>query len=112
MSRRAVASVLGAAALLAASVVGASSASARVSGATAPGSLDFGNVPINTTRSLPLTVTATGEHVTFGADPAIEPIGGAVDEAADYSVARGDCIDTITAGASCTMTVSFRPFAL
>ena len=67
MSRRAIASMLGAAALLAASVAGASSAAALATDATAPASVSFGNtVPIYSAVQRDVTVTASGA-VTFGA---------------------------------------------
>lgn len=112
MSHRAIASVLGAAALLAASAAGASSASALVTGATAPATQDFGSTPVYSAVQEVITVTATDEAVTFGATPTIQPVGGAVDQADDYSVVSENCSSvTVPAAGTCTVTVEFRPFA-
>lgn len=112
MSHRAVASVLGAAALLAASVAGASTASAMASGATTPATHAFGSIPVYSAVQEVITVTATGEPVTFGPSPTIEPVGGALDQADDYSVVSENCSSvTLPTGDTCTVTVEFRPFA-
>jgi hypothetical protein len=112
MSHRAIASVLGAAALLAASVAGASTASALATGATTPPTQAFGSIPVYSAVQEVITVTATGEAVTFGASPTIEPAGGALDQADDYSVVSQDCSGvTLPMGGTCTVTVEFRPFA-
>ncbi len=63
--------MLGAAALLASSVAGASSASALVTGATAPPQ-DFGGVAVYGTAQKDITITASGGPVTFGVAPAID----------------------------------------
>ena len=112
MSRRSVVSMLGAAALLAASVAGASSASALPLDATAPSSQSFGEVAVYGTAERTITVTATGGPVTFGGAPTIEPFNGALDQAADYSVLSETCSDTtVLAEQTCSVTVSFNPFA-
>ena len=80
MSRRAITSVLGAAVLLVASVVGASSASAVASDATAP-NLSFGDVTLYGTVQHDVVVTASGGPVTFGALPTVAAVGGAQDQA-------------------------------
>jgi hypothetical protein len=104
--------VLGAFALLAASVGGASTASALTSDATAPPSQSFGDVPVYGTSAQNITITASGGPVTFGGAPTIEPVGGAVDQADDYSVTSEDCSNnTIPTDGTCTVTVSFNPFA-
>lgn len=112
MSRRAMMSVLGATALLVASVVGASSASALGSDATAPATLSFGTVPVFGTLQKDVTVTVAGSDVLF-ADPlpSIDAVNGAVDQAADYSVVGRTCVGTVVAGSTCTVTVEFAPFA-
>ncbi len=111
MSRRAITSVLGAAVLLAASVVGASSAAALASDATAP-SLDFGNVPVYGTSQQAVVVTATGGPVTFSAAlPFLTPVNGAQDQADDYSFVSRTCTDTLAAEQTCTVTMAFNPFA-
>jgi hypothetical protein len=111
MSRRAVASVLGAAWLLAASVAGASSASALAAGATAPASVSFGaTVPIYSAVRKAITVTASGP-VTFGAGAKIDPLVGQPD---DFSVVGDTCANLIIADTdtgTCVVTVEFRPFA-
>ncbi len=111
MSRRAISSVLGAVVLLAASVVGASSASALASDATAP-SLNFGNVPVYGTVQQDVVVTATGGDVTFAdAVPFLTPVNGAQDQADDFSFVSRTCIGLIAADTTCTVTVAFNPFA-
>ncbi len=111
MHRRAMTSVLGAVVLLAASVVGASSASARATAATAP-SLSFGNVPVYGTVQQDVVVTATGEPVTFGADlPFVTAVNGAQDQADDFSVVSTTCSGTIAADTTCLVKVAFNPFA-
>ncbi len=111
MSRRVITSVLGAAVLLAASVVGASSASALASDATAP-ALNFGNLPVYGTVEQDLVVTATGGPVTFSAAlPFLTPVNGALDQADDYSFVSRTCTDTIAAEQTCRVTMNFNPFA-
>ena len=63
MSRRAFVSVLGAAGLLAASVAGASSASALVAGAIGPPGQDFGSKPVFSATQAAITITATLRRV-------------------------------------------------
>jgi hypothetical protein len=111
MSCRSVISMLGAAALLAASVAGASSASALPLDATAPPH-DFGNVTVYSTVRESVTVTASGGDVTFGSVPTIEPVNDNLDQAADYSVVDRTCLDTVSSGTTCTVTVEFTPFAV
>ena len=112
MSRRAIVSVLGATTLLAASIAGASSASAVSSGATAPASQSFGtDVPVFTAVEKVISITASGEAVTFGDTSTIAPVGGADDQADDYQVVDDGCAGaSLDAGASCDVTVEFRPF--
>ncbi len=59
MSRRAFVSVLGAVGLLAASVAGASSASALAAGAIAPPNVSFGDVAVYSPARQVVTVTAS-----------------------------------------------------
>jgi hypothetical protein len=103
-------SVLGATVLLAASVVGASSASALALDAAAPPK-DFGNVPVYSTVQQPVVVTASGGPVQFGAVPFITAVNGAQDQADDYSFVSTTCTGTIAAEATCTVTIAFNPFA-
>jgi len=110
MRRRAVLSVLGATALFAASVAGASSASALGTGATAPAH-DFGSVPVFSSVQQDITVTASGGPVTFGAFPSIAVANGDTGAAADYSVVSTTCTGTVATDATCTVTVAFTPFA-
>ena len=111
MSRRAITSVLGAAVLLVASVVGASSASAVASDATAP-DLSFGDVTLYGTVQHDVVVTASGGPVTFGALPTVAAVGGAQDQADDYSVVSRTCAGTIAVDSSCTVRIAFNPLAL
>lgn len=111
MSRRSIMSVLGALALLAASVAGASSASALVAGATAP-EQSFGSVPVYGSTPKNVVITASGGAVTFGGTATIAAVNGALDQAEDYSVVSDGCAGTTLAlGGTCTVTVEFRPFA-
>ncbi len=111
MGRRAISSVLGTVVLLAVSVVGASSASALASDATAP-SLNFGNVPVYGTVQQDVVVTATGGDVTFtDAVPFVTPVNGAQDQADDFSFVSRTCIGLIAADTTCTVRVAFNPFA-
>ena len=111
MRRRAIVSVVGATALLAASVAGASSAAALVSGASAPASQSFGSIPVYGSVVKTITVTVTDAPVTFGS-PSIEPVGGATDQADDYAVGTQTCAGaTINAGSTCAVAVTFNPFA-
>jgi hypothetical protein len=111
MSRRVIVSVLGAASLLAASVAGASSASALVTGATAP-TQDFGDVAVYSAQQKTVTITASGSAVTFGTVPTIEAIGSAQDQADDYRVVSDTCTGTtVPQNSTCTVVVEFRPFA-
>ncbi len=111
MSRRSITSVLGAAVLLAASVVGASSASAQTADATAP-SLDFGTVRVYDTSQQDVVVTATGGPVTFAdGEPVVTAVGGAQDQAEDFTVVSSACVGTLDAEQTCTVTVAFNPYA-
>ena len=111
MRRRAIVSVVGATALLAASVAGASSAAALVSGASAPASQSFGSIPVYGSVVETITVTVTDAPVTFGT-LSIEPVGGATDQADDYSIGTQTCGGaTIPAGSTCSVPVTFNPFA-
>ena len=110
MSRRAITSVLGAAVLLVASVVGASSASAVASDATAP-DLSFGDVTLYGTVQHDVVATASGGPVTFGALPTVAAVGGAQDQADDYSVVSRTCAGTIAVDSSCTVRIAFNPLA-
>ncbi|HET7820000.1 MAG TPA: hypothetical protein VFL10_00625 [Ornithinibacter sp.] len=109
MSRRAVASMLGAAGLLAASVAGASSAAALAADATAPASVTFGDtVPLYSTVQRDVTVTASGP-VTFGATAAIDPAVGQPD---DFTVVGDTCANnSLPDTGTCVVTVEFQPFA-
>jgi hypothetical protein len=109
MSRRAVASMLGAAALVTASVAGASSAAALATDATAPPSVSFGlTVPIYSTVLRDVTVTAGGP-VTFGATATIDPAVGKPD---DFTVVGDTCANaSLPDAGTCVVTVEFRPFA-
>lgn len=110
MSRRSITSVLGAVVLLAASVVGASSASALAFDATAPG-LDFGTVPVYGSLQQNVVVTVSGAPVTFdAAPPFVTPVNGAQDQADDFSFVSTTCSGTI-ADATCTVAIAFNPFA-
>lgn len=112
MSRRAILSVLGATTLLAACVVGASSASALTSGVTPIASQSFGSTPLYSTSHIVIPVSPSGGSVSFGAIPTIEPVAGALDEADDYSVTSETCSSTTIAMTdTCTVTVAFTPFA-
>ena len=111
MRRRAIVSVVGATALLAASVAGASSAAALVSGASAPASQSFGSIAVYGSVVKTITVTVTDSPVTFGT-LSIEPVGGATDQADDYSVGTQTCAGaTVNAGSTCSVAVTFNPFA-
>lgn len=109
MSRRGITSVLGAVVLLAASVVGASSAAAQASDATAPG-LDFGNVPVYGTVQLDVVVTVTGTVTFADAVPSVTPVNGNQAQADDFSFVSRTCTGDL-ADTTCTVTVAFNPFA-
>lgn len=111
MRRRAVMSVLGATALIAASVVGGSSASALAMDATAP-PVSFGSVQVYGSVTEDVVVTVSGSPVTFGLEPVAVPAPGRTQaEADDFFVVSNGCSGTIDAGETCTVTVEFNPFA-
>ena len=58
-----------------------------------------------------MVVTASGGSVQFGAVPFITAVGGAQDQADDYSFVSTTCTGTIAAEATCTVVVTFNPFA-